>query len=60
MKQATIQINGLSGVGDIFCDIYIAVNIANALKQDGCIPDLKFYYLCLRIEFTFFEVVDTV
>ena len=44
MKQATIQINGLSGVGDIFCDIYIAVNIANALKQDGCIPDLKFYW----------------
>ena len=44
MQNATIQINAMSGMGDIFCDIYIAVIIANAFKKEDCNTDLKFYW----------------
>ena len=44
MRNATIQINAMSGMGDIFCDIYISVIIANAFKKEGCNTDLKFYW----------------
>ena len=44
MQNATIQINAMSGMGDIFCDIHIAVIIANAFKKEDCNTDLKFYW----------------
>ena len=57
MQNATIQINAMSGMGDIFCDIYIAVIIANAFKKEDCNTDLKFYWeTCPRFKKSLFDM----
>jgi len=65
-QSATIQVNALSGMGDIFCDIYTSILISKELKSIGYKVDLLFYWgphpvnLSEIFDQSFFDYFDSV